>query len=246
MAEEEKEQVVQEEDDFSFDDDRSDLEESNEDKDPNEGENGDKEKNTQSTPKQSSKQNHEQKLKRLEKEAYTKGQIDAIKINPYTKKEIKTEEDLELYKLMKEASDQGQDAVIEGYSAYFAKQAKEKEEALLKQSNDEKIKAQQVKQLEQFKKAVPDVKERERLLSDPNFKDLYEELIEKGGDLGKAAKAFLKMEESLGKKASIREEAKNSQPPSPNDGSDGRVKTIDSMSDEEVHKEFEKRFKRSF
>ena len=199
-------------------------------------------------PEQSSSENHKfaelRRAKEKEEKAYTQGQIDALKINSFTGDEIKDELDLELYNLMKEAEKEGKDAVKEGYKKYLAKERESKAKLKESEARENMIKSQ----VENLKKAIPNDVERANLLKDENFKEIYEDYLNKGGDLVKAAKGSLKMKESINK--SIRDEInlenealKQSANPSSQDGnSKPQKKSFDEMTDEEIHREFNKRF----
>ena len=219
-------------DELNFEDEQTDnTEPESKDKD----EEGSSNKN-EVTKKQTSKENREWKNKRILHEAYVRGKMDAIKVNPFTKKEIKSERDLELYEEMLNASKNGDEnaAIIGGYESYINRQnAKEEEEAKSKE-----IKTRQLKEL---KEAIPDSALREKILKDSDFSDLYGSMITSGGDLGKAAKTFVRLK-GWDKTDKSYEEGRKMSGSAPTPSGDYPEKKPDysNLNDKEVHDLFGK------
>lgn len=180
----------------------------------------------------------------VEQEAYVKGKIDALKINTFTNKEIKSKRDLEIFEAMKKAEEEGRnDPTIDGYDIYFNNLDKAEEERLLKIKEEESKTDLMRKQLEQLKVAIPDEVERTNLLNDNDFKDLYEDTIERGGDLGKAALAYRRIRERAMQDAKLTYEAKKQSQSAPSQNGSQRQKTsVNDMTDKEIDELFKKRF----
>ncbi len=202
--------------------------------------------------KQSSKLNAYYKERRLEqqqekdpnREAYVKGKIDALKVNSFTGESINNERDLQIFEAMKQAENEGKEPISGGYKIYLnsleEKEAKAREEIELDKKKQETLN----RQYDQFKKAIPDLEERNALLANQDFKEMYEYTIENGGDLGKCAIAFKKMRSNLEKEAEIKIKSKKmALQPSSEDGDGGDDTTsISKMSDEKIAKLFKERF----
>lgn len=207
------------------------------------------------TKKQSSKENAIFKQKRLEREnksrelnieeAYLKGKIDALKINAYTNKEIKTQRDLEIYEAMKKAEEEGrEDAVVGGYDIYFSKLDKAEEDRLQKLKEEESKTELMRTQIAQLKQAIPSEEERTNLLNDNDFKELYEDTITRGGDLGKVAIAYKRIREKAMQDAKLSIEAKRQAQSTPSQNGSRPLKTsIADMSEKEVDELFNKTFR---
>ena len=229
-----EEEKVNSTDELNFEDDESDKTEP-EPKGKGEEGNGSEDDGSK---KQTSKENREWKTKRLLKEQYLKGKIDAIKVNPFTNEEIKTERDLELYEEMCKENNAGDtnSRIIGGYKSYFKKMNE-------KETESEKNKKIQEEQIASFTKAVPDARLREKILNDEDFKNIYGSIIVSGGDLGKAATSFIKLKK-LDKPDPnyLKGKSETNYAPNPNETNNKPHVDFENMSDDEIKSAFAKTF----
>ena len=184
--------------------------------------------------RQSSKVNREEKQKRLAHENYIKGQIDAIGVNPYTKKPIRNERDLELYKKMKTAQESGdENAVVTGYQSYI-------DEVSQREDTERKTRETQDQQVQAFRKAIPNADLRKKILNDPDFREIYGDIVTSGGDIVKVAKNFIRIK-GLDKNPLYEEGKKMASNIFPPTASPEPPKAdYSSMSESEIHEAFEK------
>ena len=230
---EEKKNVEEQEDILTFEDAEETSEKVEEPK-VEEPKAEEEKKVVEPSKQQSSRENREQKQKRLLHEQYVKGQIDAIKVNPFTNKEIKNERDLKIYQKMKEAKESGvEDVISQGYEEYFGEIDQEEKSKVQK---DEQIK----KQLAELKEVVPDFKARQELMADADFRDIYEEIIVSGGSIKKAATTFMKLKNQSKPKENVdyQKGREMIDQPSANNGAEPKKKSLDDLTEAEIHNLF--------
>lgn len=124
-----------------------------------------------------------EKEERLKSESYNRGLKEAVNgVNPYTNEKMEDEEDIEIYKTMKEIEKRGGNP-IEDYAKYqkiFKREARERESKASEEKAVERAKLQ--KNMQSFKEAYPDV----------NLSDLL-----KNEDFDEFARASINSGESL-------------------------------------------------
>lgn len=224
----EEEKVISNDEEINFEDEPEETPTS-EPKEKSEEEVSNKEPSVQ---KQSSKVNREEKQKRLLHENYIKGKIDAIGVNPYTGKPIKTEADLRIYEKMKTAKEQGdENAIASGYQSYI-------DEVNQKETSEKEAQETMSRQMESFRKAVPDYDTRRKILNDSHFKKIYGKIIENGGDLGEAAVSFMEIS-GMNKNPSY-EQGKKLATQAPLPQGQGTPTKVDysKMSEKDIHEAF--------
>lgn len=240
MAEEKKKSVDFEDDGTeNFDDDPS-------------NETGQKEEQPKKV--QSSKENAKFKQMRLEqeekikKDAYAKGQIDALKTNPYTGKPIRDKEDLEIYEIQKKLEEDQKDPVQDLAEAMASRNREARVKAdKEKEANDELQKRAQ-KDLEDFYAAgysKEDLNNFLKELESDEWKDFFGDSIATGHmSPAKAYKAMQKIKGNISEEVKKKEEAKKiATPPSPT-GSNKTQKGLDEMTLDEINKAFDGKYKK--
>ncbi|MBE6664466.1 MAG: hypothetical protein E7602_08250 [Ruminococcaceae bacterium] len=179
------------------------------DTEPKDGEgNAQKEGAEEKVPKQDKAKNAEMARKRREREleearrqARFEGIKSVLKENPYTKKPIEDDADIEEYLLMQEIAKDGKDPVAD-YSEYAKKRAREKASS---QARKEAVNDKITKELEEFATVHPGVNVND-VLDDKMFKSFAD------GKLGKKSLAdvyreYLPLKEAM--TAARREAEKN-------------------------------------
>lgn len=211
---------------------------------------------TENQPKkvQSSKENAKFKQMRLEqeekikKDAYAKGQIDALGTNPYTGKPIRDQDDLETYKLQKELEDSGKDPIQDLAEAITSRNRETRAKAdKEKQANDELQKRAQ-KDLEDFYAAGYSKEDLDNFLKElqtDEWQDFFGDSIATGHmSPAKAYKAMQKIKGNISEEVKKKEEAKKiATPPSPTSSSKA-PKGLDEMTLDELDKAFSSRYKK--
>lgn len=187
---------------------------------------------------------------RIKREAATQAELGMIKENPWTKKPIKDEKDLEIYKIMKELDDQGKDP-LEDLPEALAERARKREEESKKAVDDEKKVADELKkEIDDLRKKYPKVNTRE-LADDP----LYNEIAEEKGGRWTVTEIY---EEYLKRKGTkkpdadedeqhrIEEIAKGNKQTSSNGGSAGKggQKPVSEMTPEEFRAYYKQKYHR--
>lgn len=225
-----------EDEDAEADDNAEDDEEEEEEDDEAAKKAAEAKKNSDFAEKRRAKEAQEREAK-LKKEAKTQAELEVIKKNPYTEEPIEDEEDLKVYKLMKEIDDEGGDPIAD-LPKRIAKIERDKVKAETEKAN--KIK----EEVADLRRAYPDVDMR-ALGNDQELLDLADEkqgrwtLTECYEYLTmKRAKAEAKKEEQKEDK-SVKENAKKvTKVPSSNSNGGKKETSTDymEMSDEEFLK----------
>ena len=212
---------------------------------------------TENPPKkvQSSKENAKFKQMRLEqeekikKDAYAKGQIDALGTNPYTGKPIRDQDDLDIYKMQKKLEEDEKDPIQDLAEAMASRNRAEREKAdKEKQANDELQKRAQ-KDLEDFYAAGYSKEDLDNFLKElqtDEWSDFFGQSIAAGNiSPAKAYAAMQKIKGNISEEVKKKEEAKKiATPPSPN-GSNKTPKSLDEMTQKEINDLYNKRFKKT-
>jgi hypothetical protein len=212
---------------------------------------------TEEQPKkvQSSKENAKFKQMRLEqeekikKDAYEKGQIDALGTNPYTGKPIRDQDDLDIYKIQKKLEEDQKDPIQDLPEAMASRNRETREKANKeKEANDELQKRAQ-KDLEDFYAAgysKEDLNNFLKELESDEWKDFFGDSIATGHmSPAKAYKAMQKIKGNISEEVKKKEEAKKiATPPSPT-GSNKVSKSIEEMTQKEINELYNQRFKKT-
>ncbi len=127
-----------------------------------------KQRNAEEARKRREKERQEE-LEKAKKEARTQAIIETIKVNPYTQKELKDEDDVDTFMIMKQIEAEKGDPVKD-YPEYVKKN---KKEIVERQQEKTRIEEQAKKDVEEFSAAHPDVKLNE-LFIDEDFKTFSE------------------------------------------------------------------------
>ena len=176
--------------------------------------------------------------KRIEKESYRKGLVDAVGgVNPYTKEPIKDDLDVEEFLLMRDIEKNGGDPVTD-----YAKTAKERQREKTAAVEGQRNAAAD---LHKFRQAHPDV-DVGRLLSDNRFARFAGSRINAGESLATVYEDYISFTGEVAataeKKAEIKAKnavAKKNATPGSLTGSGGEAPkaTYDNMSDEAFERE---------
>lgn len=183
----------------------------------------------------------EAREKAIKDEAYLQGQLDGIKVNPFTEEPIEDKYDLEIYKIQLELQKEGKDPIADlpkRQAELARKKAKEAEkEATAKKQLDERVD----NEFKEFGQKYPNVNVRQ-LLNDPDFKDYAEDRLGVGDKtLTQIYEAFTKLKQKLGGKKEGEEEDDGIRtPPSPNGGRKTRETPYSKMSEEDKIKELKR------
>ncbi len=99
----------------------------------------------------------EQREAKIKEEAKIEGKLSVLKTNPYTNEKIEDDEDLKIYEIQKELDDEGLDPIsdLPKRLAQIERDKKKAEKA--KAEEQEKLNSTLKKDIEDFKKAYPDV-----------------------------------------------------------------------------------------
>lgn len=171
----------------------------------------------------------EDREKKIQKEAFLKGQLDQTKVNTFTNEKIEDEHDLKIFNLQKKIQEEGGDP-INDLPKYFAKMEREEKQEQAKQKEQEIASRNKInKDIEEFKVAYPDVNVKE-LLEDKEFSEFADDLLDKSSlkSLYEKYRKFTKKEEMKEEKESRKKGS------SPSSSSNGQKDSDWDLSDDEV------------
>lgn len=163
------------EDDFEETEDEEQEEEEPSGKDKTSTTNSKSEENSRQAQarREREKREKQKREEELTRQAYVKGQLDAIKTNPFTNKPIVDENDLKIYELQLQIKEAGGDPV-EDLPDYLAKQYRKEQETRKKQQEEEQERQAKIdNDLQEFREKYPKTNIT-KLLSDPLFKQFSE------------------------------------------------------------------------
>ena len=178
-------------------------------------------------------------LRRKEKEAeYKRGLREGIKTNPYTDTPIADDYDLEVYQEMKKLDDEGKDPVND-FPTYYAKKQRQAQTAA-REKEEQEAKARE--DVDKFFKSNPNVSK--ELLQDEEFLD-YAEGKFGNKSLEDIYKGYLKLQAKYKPAPAVKKEEPKVDKKMPTSQPSGasESKTISKMSDEEIEKAFNAKFK---
>lgn len=187
---------------------------------------------------QSEKVNSYYAQKRREQEkkekTYNDGIREAIKVNPYTNEVMNDDFDLQVYQEMKRLDDLGEDP-LKGIAKAFSTYRRESETKIKQESERQESISKDVKE---FQAEFPNVSVK-NLTNDEMFVDYANG---KWGNipLAQIYKGYLKF------KGSQKQETPKAQTPTSISQGTPKVKSVDDLTDEEVEKEFYKKFTSNF
>lgn len=171
----------------------------------------------------------EDREKKIQQEAFLKGQLEQTKINTFTNEKIEDEHDLKIFNLQKKIEQEGGDP-INDLPKYFAKMQREEKQELAKQKEQEIASRNKInKDIEEFKEAYPDVDVKE-LLEDKDFSEFADDLLDKSSlkSLYDKYRKFIQKEEMKEEKESRKKGS------SPSSSSNGQKDSDWELSDEEI------------
>jgi len=272
MTEEEKKQKGQEQDDVLDPDEFDEDEDDNQKTDKTDGDDSDKSGNSNSgksdeelekerraefarkrREKEAAEKAEKERLaheEQIRQEAATKAKLGVLTENPWTKKPIKDEKDLEVYEIMKELDEKGKDP-LEDFPEAIANRARKRDEESKKAEEDAKlVKENLKKEIDDLRKKYPKVNTRE-LADDP----LYGEIAEEKGGRWTVTEIYEEYLKRKGAKKTdadedeqhrIEEIAKNNKQTSSNGGSskNGGQKSVSEMTPEEFRAYYKKKYHR--
>lgn len=132
------------------------------------------------------KRNEEQKAKRLKREAEEKerlkreakleGKLEVLKTNPYTREEIKDEEDLKVYEIQKQLDDEGLDPIEDLPKRLAEINRKTKKEELERAKTEEENANKMQQDLQDFMSKNPNV-DMNALRDDDDFWDFAHDFL---------------------------------------------------------------------
>lgn len=186
-----------------------------------------------------------EKEKRMQEDAFQKGELSALKENPYTKEAIKDEYDLKVYKLQKSIEERGGDPITD-LPKEMAKLERDVGTKTKEQESEKKSKEEAIRNdIKDFQTKFPKLNLTE-ILNDPDFSKYYDgRLGVKGGkSLAELYTDFNDMKSRLTKneppKSNEEEENGKVSPPSPNGGRKQQQTSYSKMSEDEKIKELKK------
>lgn len=110
----------------------------------------------------------EQREAKIKEEAKIEGKLSVLKTNPYTNEKIEDDEDLKIYEIQKTLDDEGLDPISDLPKRLAELERNKKKAEKAQAEEQEKINVSLKKDIENFKKAYPDV-DTKKLASDNEY-----------------------------------------------------------------------------
>lgn len=185
---------------------------------------------------------------RLQKDSYEKGQIDALKVNPYTQEPINSKEDLYIYNMQKKLEDEGKDPIADLPNAISKKLEKDREDSEAKTKERDALSERANKDVQDFYDKGHTKEELDEFLikiKSDKWKNFFGDSIETGHiSPARAYEAMKEIEKDAVENASKTEKKKeNSTPPNPNSTNKSH-KTIDEMTSKEIDELYNAKYKK--